>query len=154
MDSNKFKQWMDFAQQMYGQDFWNNVMNSSQAGEFMNDIHRKGPFQSQEKKPEFPLVDIIQTSTHIILLIDLPGFRKDQITIILNGDSLLLKGAADTFPNGISVLQRERFHGSFERRIKLPVPADKQKFAAKFDNGILQISYERFFMEGEIVEIE
>ncbi|WP_158598284.1 Hsp20/alpha crystallin family protein [Falsibacillus albus] len=157
MDPDKIKNWMDFAQQMYGQDFWKNIMNQENMKDFMGDTQRQQPIHNHAASnppPPFPAVDIIKTPSHYVLLIDLPGFQKEEIKIILNGDSLVLQGQSQTLQHTSTFIQKERFHGSFERQIKLPEPASKDHFSAKFINGILQITYSRLELEGEVVEIE
>lgn len=69
---------------------------------------------------------------------EVPGIPMDQIEITVQGDELTLKGQRPA-PKTEGTLRQERWTGSFERHITLPVPIDAEKVEASLTNGVLTI---------------
>ncbi|NCO37739.1 MAG: molecular chaperone [Armatimonadetes bacterium CG_4_10_14_3_um_filter_66_18] len=88
-----------------------------------------------------PAVDIRETTQAIVLEADLPGLRKEDIEVSLNGDTLSLSGAR--LPTETEEPARhhraERSLGRFHRSFALEVPADPEAVEASYRNGVLQI---------------
>jgi len=79
-----------------------------------------------------PAVDIRETTQAIVLEADLPGLRKEDIEVSLNGDTLSLSGAR--LPTETEEPARhhraERSLGRFHRSFALEVPADPEAVEA------------------------
>ena len=71
----------------------------------------------------------------------------------VSGTKLLIKGSDARVFIGEPV-QQERQHGAFQRIIQLPEPTFPNQIRAKFNNGLLIITYTRQFRKEENVPIE
>ncbi|MDQ0197738.1 Hsp20/alpha crystallin family protein [Neobacillus ginsengisoli] len=163
MDMEKLKQWMEIAQNMQGGDFWKNIFEQDFAKQFINDQqHFKTPFSGNEEKSfreeknnrSFPMIDILEGEQEVLVLIELPGVKKENIELGLNGNTLTIKGTALPIHNHLKVTYSERFYGEFQRQIKLPDTINPKDLNAKFWNGILFVSYQRILEKGEIITID
>lgn len=168
MDIDKLKQWMDIAQNMHGGDFWKNVFDQEFAKQFINDqsfnsttsgfTNHSGvndpALQNEKSQQNFPLIDVMEGDTEVLVLIELPGVPKEKIELGLNGNILSIKGNAMPFTNNLKPTYSERFYGEFQRQIKLPDIISPNEISAKFWNGVLCVSYKRFIEKTEIIPID
>ncbi|MCR2822399.1 Hsp20/alpha crystallin family protein [Lederbergia panacisoli] len=160
MDFDKLKQWMELAQKYQSGDFWNNMMNQSSFGQFMNDSMDMsgGPSQSEKtNQPQhsttFPKIDIYITDTEVTVIAELAGYEKENLHISVSGNKLLLKGTSTPIIMGQPVLQ-ERNEGQFQRIIELPEPTFSNQIRAKLQNGLLILTYKRKYFQEERVPID
>ncbi|MBI0575934.1 Hsp20/alpha crystallin family protein [Neobacillus cucumis] len=162
MDMDKLKQWLEVAQNMQGGDFWKNIFEQDFAKQFMNDPSFKSPIYGNSEKNmredknsrTFPSIDILEGEEEVMVLIELPGVRKENIELGLNGDILTIKGTAMPIHPNLKIAYSERFYGEFQRQIKLPDQINPSEINAKFWNGILFVSYQRKMEKGEIIPID
>ena len=157
MDMNKILQWMDLAKKYQTTDFWNEIFEQSSFDEFMknnSDFWQAGesPLEPRQGKT-FPPTDIYITDEEVLLISDLAGYVKENIQLSVSGTKLLIKGNNNQVNKGEPV-QKERYHGAFERMIQLPEPTYPNQIRAKFHNGLLIVSYKRQFRNEEQVPIE
>ncbi|MCK4379025.1 MAG: Hsp20/alpha crystallin family protein [Deltaproteobacteria bacterium] len=89
-----------------------------------------------------PLVDIYKTGEGVIVYIDLPGVKKDQIKLNIEDNRLqLVCEKPDERPNlskGFFHLM-EREYGFFRRELVLPSGLQPEKAEAKMDDGVLMV---------------
>lgn len=86
-------------------------------------------------------VDVIDTENSYELFAELPGFRKDQITVSYDEEDYMLRikaERAELEPENVRYLCRERRTGAFERTFKID-GIDKSAVTVAFDNGVLHI---------------
>ncbi|MEH7392656.1 Hsp20/alpha crystallin family protein [Bacillus sp. JJ1503] len=102
---------------------------------------------------KFPSVDIYMTDLEVIVLADLAGFKKEDLQVSVSGNKLLLKGTSSLIVSGQAIIQ-ERNQRPFERIIDLPEPTDSNQIKAKFQNGLLILTYKRLYIQEERVPIE
>lgn len=159
MDMDKFLQWMELAKKYQSSNFWNEIFDQSSFDEFMknNDFARTDSAQTgaeeMTQQSNFPPTDIYVTDSEVILILDIAGYKKEEIQLSVSGTTLLIKGFNSRVIPG-ELVQQERFHGEFERVIQLPEPAFPNETKAKFNNGLLIVSYKRQFLNEEFVPIE
>ncbi|WJH32328.1 Hsp20/alpha crystallin family protein [Paenibacillus sp. CC-CFT747] len=86
-----------------------------------NSSLRRG-FPQPERPPPagYPCADIAETAQEILVLVDLPGVRKEDIQLSLNSGQLHLKGIVRTGLPGEALHLSERRRGEFERSYVLP----------------------------------
>jgi HSP20 family protein len=89
-----------------------------------------------------PRIDVMDEKNKIVILSDLPGVEKDQVSISIEDNILIFKGVrTDYFKTEIDNYRRkERVNGNFERRFNLPNTVDVTKIEASLQKGILQIT--------------
>jgi len=105
-----------------------------------------------------PNVDILETETHLLLRVDLPGVPPEALSVAVRGGMLVLRGdkrpepvaAPDTEP-----VEAERRFGPFRRAIHLGVPVNTRQARAHLNDGLLRISFPKVpNRRGEEVPIE
>ncbi len=87
-----------------------------------------------------PAIDLTETPTELVLVVDLPGVDPSAIDLSLTGNVLSLRGekvAADV-PDGHNRV-RERPVGSFHRQVTLTEAVDFDRVQAEAKNGVLTV---------------
>ena len=94
-------------------------------------------------------LDIFKTEKEIIVLAPIAGITKDDITISVTDDVLIIKGVRVPKYEVVEehYYTKECFWGSFSRSIVLPLEADGKKISASFENNILEIHIPRKELE-------
>ena len=92
-----------------------------------------------------PSIDLIRTKDNLIVRVELPGVKPEDIDISIKDDNLRIKGEIrqESIENGSDYQKIERRYGSFSRTIKLPCRVEIDDVKANFDNGILEIKMPR-----------
>jgi len=89
-----------------------------------------------------PPIDVVEEPDRFRVTADIPGMKKDDIHLTLDGDTLTIHGEkkqeCEAKNEGYS--RRERYEGSFSRSFELPGEVDPQKIEASYKNGVLEIS--------------
>ncbi len=112
---------------------------SRKMNQVMNDFEKGFTVESGGFNPR---IDMQDTEDSIIVYVELPGMKKDEVNISINEDRLLtLKGekARNDDDKDISFIRRERDFGEFTRTFVLPDDTNIEEVSANFDNGILRI---------------
>jgi HSP20 family protein len=91
--------------------------------------------------PGFPAVDVWASEDGAVVTAELPGIEPDQLDISVVGDTVTLSGSrtAQAPAEGDQWLRRERGHGSFERKIRLPFQVEADAVEARFESGVLTV---------------
>ena len=88
-----------------------------------------------------PPVDIYETDEALIIKAELPGFSKDDISIELKENTLVMKGERkrqDEVKEG-NYHRAERVYGAFQRSFLLPTTVEHDKVKASYKDGILEL---------------
>jgi len=88
-----------------------------------------------------PTVDIYETDEAIILKAELPGIKKEDVSVEVKDNILTLKGERieDKEIMEGSYFRKERCFGTFSRTFNLQHRVQPDKIKAKFKDGILEI---------------
>jgi HSP20 family protein len=88
-----------------------------------------------------PLVDVIEDHTNIIVITDLPGFKKEDINIDISEATVEISAnfQDEALEEGYSYIKKERKYGEVNRKIELPVRIKIDEAQADFENGILKV---------------
>ena len=88
--------------------------------------------------------DVRETENSYELDIDLPGFKKDEITVQLDNGYLSISAAKgldkDEEKKNSKYIRRERYAGAMSRSFYVGDNLTQQDIKAKFEDGILKIS--------------
>jgi HSP20 family protein len=88
-----------------------------------------------------PPTDVYETRDDLVIAVELPGVREKDIHLSLQGDVLVLRGqrgiAAEAPEENYHRI--ERWYGTFERHVQLPIPVLGNKIRASYKDGILEI---------------
>ena len=88
--------------------------------------------------------DVRETDNSYEVDIDLPGFKKDEISVELKDGYLTINAAKgldkDQKDKDGSYIRRERYAGSMTRSFFVGNGITKEEVHAKYENGILMLS--------------
>jgi HSP20 family protein len=90
-----------------------------------------------------PETDLIETYDNIIVHTNLPGVKKEDITLDLTEEKLKIKVSEyERVPmeEGAQVKAKGRKHGKIKRVVKLPEKVIVDGAAAKLENGVLTVT--------------
>ncbi|HEU4685798.1 MAG TPA: Hsp20/alpha crystallin family protein [Nitrospira sp.] len=90
----------------------------------------------------FPPIEVAEEDGYFIVSVELPGLKKEDITVAVTEEGLVISGQRQPKPpDRIQGIRRsERGYGSFCRTIPIPDDADVHRAAARFENGLLTVS--------------
>ena len=88
-----------------------------------------------------PAVDIFDIDNTIVIKAELPGIKKDDISIDVKGNVLIIKGERffDKKIKEENYYRKERSFGKFQRSFTLPEVVNPEAIKANFKNGVLEI---------------
>ena len=88
-----------------------------------------------------PAVDIYATDNGLVIKAELPGVRKDEVSVEVKDNVLTLKGERKTDEKikDENYYRRERCFGTFLRAFTLQHAVFPDKIKAKFKDGVLEV---------------
>lgn len=87
-----------------------------------------------------PRADVEDRGNDLVATFDLPGMKKEQIKIDVTDSILTVSGERQIEKEDRKLLTKEISYGSFSRTINLPEKVQAEKAAAKYENGVLEIT--------------
>lgn len=93
-------------------------------------------------------VDIADSGDAYKLTADLPGVKKDDVTLSVNGSEVCLSAVRAQRDAGGQWMMAERRGGSFERCWQLPSRIHESNVAADLDNGVLSVQLQKMETTG------
>jgi HSP20 family protein len=88
-----------------------------------------------------PPVDIIDTDEAFLIHVELPGVKKENVSIEMKENILTLKGERveeKKYAQG-SYYRSERTFGKFERSFSMPAMINPDTIRANFNDGVLEV---------------
>ena len=87
-------------------------------------------------------VDVRETAEAYTVAAELPGVRKDQINVEIEGNEVTISAETqrEAARDGEKYLRVERFYGKTARRFALPQELDEAKAQARFTDGVLELT--------------
>jgi HSP20 family protein len=91
-----------------------------------------------------PPIDVLETEAGLLVVVALPGVRRDEMEIVIGRGELLVRGTRrwPTQQRPQHVHRVELPHGQFERRLPLP-PGSYQLIGDEFTDGCLLLTLRR-----------
>jgi HSP20 family protein len=88
-----------------------------------------------------PGVNIYENNTEVLLEVELPGRKREDVSVEVVERSLKISAsAAETEREGYESSYRERRRGAIERSFRLGSDLETEKVQARFENGLLLVS--------------
>lgn len=95
---------------------------------------------TKELRRIVPPVDIYETSNGVTLVADVPGLTKDNLQLDIDDNELTIKGTFEEPEDAGEKLINECIYGEYYRAFTLGDVIDREKIAAKLDNGVLTLT--------------
>ncbi|HZL43408.1 MAG TPA: Hsp20/alpha crystallin family protein [Verrucomicrobiae bacterium] len=89
-----------------------------------------------------PALDMHEDKDNVVIVMELPGMKKEDIDISLHNGSLTISGERKNEEKygDAEVYRAERFVGKFQRSVTLPAPVSADKVTAQYKEGVLTIT--------------
>jgi HSP20 family protein len=89
-----------------------------------------------------PSVDISEDDGNYVVTAELPGTKREDVTVELEEDVLTIRGEKRNEREEKKEKRRlvERSYGTFSRSFTLPANADAEKISASFKDGVLTVT--------------
>lgn len=89
--------------------------------------------------------DVVETEGEYLLSVDLPGFKKDQVSVEIEDGYLVISAQAETSNDGEikgepKYLRRERSSKSLKRSFYVGDDVNEESIEAKMEDGVLSIT--------------
>lgn len=89
----------------------------------------------------YPSVNVFQDGDKVILKAEIPGVRKEDISIQIKENLITLTGNRKVeYPENASIHRMERRSHRFNRSMRLPLKVDADKSTAEYQDGILTVT--------------
>lgn len=90
-----------------------------------------------------PTLDVYETADNVVVKAALPGVKAEDVDITIKGNYLALSGESkeETETQDKNYLRRETRVGTFSRAVQLPDGLQTDKADAKFENGMLTVTF-------------
>ncbi len=88
-------------------------------------------------------MDVIDKNDRFEVLVDLPGVKKDDIQVTIEGPRVAITAETKSEKEekeGDRVLHSERFAASYARTFELPAEVTEDGAEAAFENGVLKLT--------------
>lgn len=125
---------------VFGENLFDDWMDFPFENEFFG---KKNPLYGKHAK-NMMKTDVRETDNSYEVDIDLPGFKKDEISVELKDGYLTINAAKgldkDQKDKDGSYIRRERYAGSMTRSFFVGNGITKEEIHAKYENGILMLS--------------
>lgn len=136
----------------------NDIDNIRELLEMLMSDHTPGKHQIK-MKPSFgwePPMDVFDTETEFVVIMDIAGMNRKDISVFTDGDVLRISGVRkDIIPAG-----KKQFHsleiqvGPFQRLIGVPVPVVGDSMSTHYANGLLEVRLKKRFDKPEKKQID
>ena len=126
-----------------------NWRGSSDLNRIRNQLNRifEDPFSLLEPDTSFfegwtPAVDITEDKDKYVVRAELPGMRKEDISVSLDGNTLTISGERkqEEEKKERESYRSERFFGRFQRSVTLPAQVQANKIEANYKDGVLTVT--------------
>jgi HSP20 family protein len=126
--------WDPFREMEDVSSYWNNLFGENMFPSMWSRI--------PSAREWLPALDVYEKDNKLIVKAELPGMKEDDISVSVEGNSLVIKGNKE-FEKEVKdedYYHCERSYGSFYRAVPLPAEVDKDKIEADYEDGVLEVT--------------
>jgi HSP20 family protein len=87
-----------------------------------------------------PPVDLLETADSYVVIAELPGVDRGDLTISMHDDGRLTVAGVRRERASEEYHRVERGHGSFSRTLHLPIPVEANHITADLRDGVLTVT--------------
>jgi len=91
-------------------------------------------------------MDVKETAQGYVVAAEIPGVKKEDIHVTIEGNQVTIQAETkreSEQKEAERVLRTERFYGNLYRSFTLPAELDESASAAKYENGVLELTLAR-----------
>jgi HSP20 family protein len=101
-----------------------------------------GDLTNAESVAWYPKIDVFERDNRLVTRIDLPGMKKEDVSVEVTDGHLALSGERkrEAEEKKDNVYRKEREYGSFHRILPLPEGVKIEDVKATFADGVLEVS--------------
>lgn len=90
----------------------------------------------------YPDIDVFQRNNEMTIRVDLPGLKRDEISVDVTDDAVVIQGERkrEHEEEREGFYRSERSYGTFSRVVPLPEGAMTDQAKARFRDGVLEIT--------------
>jgi HSP20 family protein len=126
---------------------WDPLRNVATLQDRINRIFNEAFADSKDFEDEVsmstwrPVVDIFDTANAIVIKAELPGIKKNDVSVDVKDNVLTIRGERSLTKKikEENYYRKERCFGKFQRSFTLPEAIDPAGIKANFKNGVLEI---------------
>jgi HSP20 family protein len=124
--------------------------------EMFNNVGMEGIFTEPAISVWTPDVEMLTKNNELIVRADVPGLKKEDITIEVTEDALILKGERkhEKEEKREGFYRTERVYGSFYRTLPLPEGVKTENAKAVVHDGVLEITLPIATVEAKTKKLE
>ena len=104
-----------------------------------------------------PATDLFVTEERIYLMMEIPGVRKDDLTIMVAPTWVHIRGikqSPEVFKHGINFYKLEIPDGFFQKRVILPFRVEPKNLKISLKEGLLTLEFKRKEKGIEVIKVE
>ena len=104
-----------------------------------------------------PATDLFVTAEQIYLMLEIPGVKKEDLTIMLAPTWVHISGtkqSPETFKQGVNFYKLEIPYGYFQKRVILPFRVEPKNLKIALNDGILTLEFKRKEKGVKVIKIE
>jgi len=105
----------------------------------LESVLRKGDFSPEGLSGWAPPIDLREDRETFVLTAELPGVRREDLVIRVEGGIVTLEGQRPLDREARSALRIERPYGTFTRTVHLPSAVDESRVTARLQLGVLEV---------------
>ena len=93
----------------------------------------------------YPRYDFVETPEAYLLVFDLPGVKRDEISVTTEGEDVVLSGerSRPEWGDDAAVRRSERPYGGFRRALRMPADVRIDDIKARLEEGVLTVTLPR-----------
>jgi len=95
----------------------------------------------------------VERKDELVLIVDLPGVKKEDIELDVTEDGCEISASAPSGQIDGNYIKRERPTDPYHRYVHLDVPVTPERTHASYENGILTIRFEKAKSRGLSVSV-
>lgn len=100
-----------------------------------------------------PPADIFETPDTFTVVVDLPGFEPEEVSLKLCCNMLIVEGTKrDDTRDGAGYICLERRFGRFCRAVEIPATVDPSAVRARYRMGVLTVTFPRLSEKEQIIK--
>lgn len=131
-----------FRQNRFGSPFRELTRIQEDMDRVVSELMGSSPQSTLEKFDFAPSCEITEQENNYLMKVDLPGVKKDQVKVEVDGDRLTIRAERkeEKEENTKKRHLSEIAYGSYVRSFSVPQAIDPNKIEAKFDDGVLTVT--------------